>query len=58
MDLSQRMEFRQELLYFFENFVSVKEPLTKSRFDVPIAQISLFILFVSAEVSFEGLFFL
>ena len=58
MDLSQRMEFRQELLYFFENFVSVKEPLTKSRFDVPIAQISIFILFVSAEVSFEGPFFL
>ena len=48
MDLSQRMEFCQSLLYFFENFVLVQEPLKKSRFDVPTTQ--------SVRVLFEGAF--
>ena len=56
MDLSQRMEFCQQLFYFFENFVSVYEPRLKSSFDVPTTQISIFIIFESVGVLFEGAF--
>ena len=41
---------------FFENFVSVWEPLKKSWFDVPATQMSIFMFFVSAAVLFEGAF--
>ena len=41
---------------FFQNFVSVEEPLIKSSFDVPRIQMSIFVLFVSAGVLFEGTF--
>ena len=41
---------------FFFNFVSVHKPLTKSRFDVPTTQISVFKFLVSAGVLFEGAF--
>ena len=56
MNLSWRTEFCQQLLYYFENFVSVYKPLTKSWFDIPTTQISIFTLFVNAEVLFEGAF--
>ena len=39
---------------FFENFVSVYEPLIKSWFEVPTPQMSIFILSVSAVILFEG----
>ena len=48
---------KKNLPYFFEYFASVEEPLTKSWFDVPTTQMSIFILFVSAEVFFDGVFF-
>ena len=46
------------VLFFFVffNFVSVHKPLTKSRFDVPTTQISVFKFLVSAGVLFEGAF--
>ena len=56
MDLSQRTEFCQQLLYFFENFVSVSEPLIQSWFVVPTTQMPIFLLFVSAGVLFDGAF--
>ena len=58
MDLSQRTQFYQYLLYFFENFVSVEEPAIKSSFQVPTTQKSIFILSKSAGVLYEGAFFL
>ena len=51
MDLSQRKEFCQELIYFPENFVSVPEPRW---FDVQTTQTSIFIIFESVGVLFEG----
>ena len=56
MDLSQRTQFYQYLLYFFENFVSVEEPAIKSSFEVPTTQMSIFILSKSAGVLYEGAF--
>ena len=56
MDPSQRTEFCQQLLYFFENFVSVSEPLIQSWFVVPTTQMPIFLLFVSAGVLFDGAF--
>ena len=41
---------------FFENFVSVKEPLIKSWFAVPTTQMPIFVLSVSAEVFFDDAF--
>ena len=38
MEQSQRMQFCQGLLYFFENFVSVKGPAIRSWFEVPTIQ--------------------
>ena len=38
----------------FSKFVSVQEPLTKSIFDVTTTQMSIFILFETAEVLFDG----
>ena len=40
--------------FFLLNFLSVQEPLIKSWSDVPKTQMSTFILFVSAEVLFDG----
>ena len=54
MDLSHGTGFFQSLLYFFENFVSVYEPLINTSFDVPVTQMSIFIIFLSAGVLFEG----
>ena len=56
MDLSQRTQFYQYLLYFFENFVSVEEPAIKSSFEVPTTQMSIFILSKGAGVFCEGAF--
>ena len=39
---------------YFENSVSVSEPLTKSCLDVKTTQMSIFILFVSAGILFES----
>ena len=41
---------------FFEDLISVKEPLINSWFDAPISRMHIFILFVSAWVLFEGVF--
>ena len=41
---------------FFENFVSVEEPLINSSFDVPVAQTPKSVLFVRAGVLFDGAF--
>ena len=41
---------------FFENFVSVWEPLIKSWFGVPTTQMPIFLLFVSAGVLFYNAF--
>ena len=49
------MEFYQ-LLYFSKNCVSVEEPLTKSWFDVPTTQMSIFILFLRVGITVEGAF--
>ena len=38
---------------FFSKFVSDQEPLTKSIFDVTTTQMSIFILFETAEVLFD-----
>ena len=57
MDLWQRTDFCQKLLYFYENFVSAEEPHVKSWFDVPITQMFIFILFESVGGLFEGCFF-
>ena len=54
MDLPQRTVFCQLPLYFLENFGSVQEPLIKRWFQVPTTQMSIFILFVSAGVLFDG----
>ena len=51
MDLSQKT-----VLPLTENFVSVQEPLIKVWFDVPTTQMSIFILFVSVPVLFDGAF--
>ena len=56
MDLLQRMYFFHWLLHFFENLIWVQEPLINSWFNIPIAQIYTFILFLSASVLFEGVF--
>ena len=40
------------------NFVITLEPLVKSWFNVRTTQISIFTLFVSAAVLYEGVFFL
>ena len=53
MDPSERTKICQSL-FFFDNFVSVKEPLTKSWFDVPTTQMFIFIFFVSAGVLFDN----
>ena len=42
--------------FFFENFVSFKEPLIKSLFDVPTMQMHILVLFVSARVLFDVAF--
>ena len=56
MDLSQRRKFCHQLVYFFEIFVLVEEPRIKSWFDVPATQMSIFIIFESVGVLFEGAF--
>ena len=43
-------------LIFFENILSVEEPIRKSRFDVPTTKMSIFTLFTSAAVLFGGAF--
>ena len=48
--------FASSHFIFFENFISVKEPLIKSWFDVPTTYMFIFVLFVSAEVLFGGAF--
>ena len=48
VDLSQRTEFWQQLIYFLKNCVSVQEPLIKSWFDVPKNQMPIFVLSVYA----------
>ena len=50
MDLSQRKEICQLLIYFFGKFVPVLEPLKKSQIDVPTNQMPIFVFFVSAGV--------
>ena len=45
IDLSQRTEFSLSLLYFVENLINV-----------PTTQMSIFILFISTSVLFEGAF--
>ena len=57
MDLSQRTEFCQQLLYFFENFVFVWEPRKRSWSDVPTIQTSIFKLFESVWSFIWGCFF-
>ena len=42
--------------YFFENFISLSEPLLKSWFNVIITQMSIFILSISAWVLFVSAF--
>ena len=42
--------------FFFENFVSVWEPLKKTGFDEPATQMFIFLLFVSGGVFIEGAF--
>ena len=44
------------LLQFFENLISVKESLIISWFNMPIAQIYMFIFSVSASVLLDGVF--
>ena len=44
------------LLQFFENLISVKESLIISWFNMPIAQIYMFIFSVSAAVLLDGVF--
>ena len=46
--------FASKYPIFFENFVSAEKPLKKSWFDISTTQMSIFILFVSAGVLFEG----
>ena len=48
--------FASNYLIFFENYVSVREPLIKSWFDVPTTQMPILVLFVSAGVLFDGAF--
>ena len=48
--------FASNYFIFFENFVSVEEPLVRSWFDVPTTWMSIFILSVSAGVLFEAPF--
>ena len=48
--------FAVKLIYFFENFVSVLKSVIKSWFDVTITEMSIFLLFVSAGVLFDGAF--
>ena len=48
--------FASNYFIFFENFVTVLEPLIKSWFDVPPTQMPIFVLFVSAGVLFDGAF--
>ena len=56
MDLSQRMYFCHWLFHFFENLIWVQQPFINNRFNVPIAQIYTFLLFLSVSVLFEGVF--
>ena len=56
MDLSQRTDLCHRLLHFIENLIWVQEPLINSWLNVPIAQIYIFILLVSASDLSEGLF--
>ena len=42
---------------FLWKFVSVQEPVIKSWFEIPATHMSIFILFSSAGVLFEGAFF-
>ena len=58
---STKWTYHKERSYtsnFSENFVSVSEPLKKAWFDVPTIQVSIFIHFTSAGVSFESAFYL
>ena len=55
MDLSQGKN-GQLILEFFENLIEVWESLVNSWFNIPINQVYIFILSVSASVLFEGLF--
>ena len=52
MDLSKRTDF----FVFFDDLIWVEEPLINSWFNVTIAHIYIFILFVSASHLFEGVF--
>ena len=58
MDLSQRiLDFSTDyFIFFLENYIWVKEPLRSSSFKVSVAEIYIFILFVSTPVLFEGVF--
>ena len=56
MDLSQRTEFCQQLLYFFWKFCFSFTASYKSWFDVPTTQMPILVLFVSAGVFFDGTF--
>ena len=56
MDLSQKTDFCQQILCFFESFVSVKESLINNWFNVPTAQTAISVLFLTAEVLFDGAF--
>ena len=56
MDMSQRTEFGQQLLYFFWKFCFSLKTSSKESFDVTTTQMPIFVLFVSAGVLFEGAF--
>ena len=59
MDLSQRIEFcLVTTFFFFRKFcLSLRTSYNKSWFNVPTAQMSIFILFISSEVLSELVFF-
>ena len=54
--LSQRTEFCQQLLYIFENFVSVEEPGIKIWSDIPKTQMTILIILKRVGILFESAF--
>ena len=52
-----KTNFHAKQICFFEHFVSVQKPFIKSWFYVATAHMSIFVLFVSPGVLFEGVFY-
>ena len=53
---TKRTYKKEQTFRFFDDLIWVEEPLINSWFNVPVAQIYIFILLVSASLLFEGVF--